>query len=557
MFENDEDDELQEQHGAPVEFGGPVYHSRKPVVISDDTDSGIPETPMPTGVRLSRENSTGGMPEDLSNPPEAALSKDGLREASTAAPIARPAPRRSTVSLRGLNPASEEPDPAAPSLPAGSGPGAPNLAAATSALPTKAPPTPLEKQTEADRATQADLRKGSGISQIGNPWARGALRGLNLVGSLGSALVDPTIGAAMREIPGTEEHHEQLVGRNNKAINTDEAQAHTEAQTGLENAQADEIPSIENKNLSESEEARARAAALRNPQPKEGHAPTDAENAQEVIHDLLTGDNGKPRMNPKTQQPYTYLDAYTAAKQAALSTKQDRPDTPEQQFIDEYQKTHPGGTVSDAVAAYAAKTQKPAQRDPSARADKSYQFSANKLDALAKPIEESIARMGRLRDTMAQGTPQADALVGPELLSVMAGGMGSGLRMNEAEIARIVGGRSKWEDLKAAIQKWSTDPEAARSITPDQQSQIHRLVETVYTKLQQKQRALDSARDALLDSDDPKDHRRIVTDAHKAMTGVDEGTSGPQHFTEGKDEWDIPPEQLERFKQLYPNAKAD
>jgi hypothetical protein len=62
-----------------------------------------------------------------------------------------------------------------------------------------------------------------------------------------------------------------------------------------------------------------------------------------------------------------------------------------------------------------------------------------------------VPRFGRLRDTLNQKSPQADALVAPELLTVIAGGQGSGLRMNEAEIARSVGGRSHLEDLKAAL----------------------------------------------------------------------------------------------------------
>jgi hypothetical protein len=294
MFENDEDDDLSQEHGAPVDFGGPVFRSHRPVVISDDTDSGIPETTMPKGVRLSRENSTGGMPTDISNPPEAELAESGLREASTA-PIAKAAPRRSTVSLRGLNPASDE-EPAAPALPAGSGAGEPDLSQAQPGLPAKAAPTALEKQTTADRAQQAELRKGSGISQIGNPFARGALRGLNLVGSAASALVDPTIGAALSTIPGTEEHHEQLLGRNTKALNTDEAQGQKEAQTSLEEGQASEIPSTINKNLADTEEARARAESLRNPHKEEKWS---------TVLGIL-GPNGEPVQQEETSGQMRY-----------------------------------------------------------------------------------------------------------------------------------------------------------------------------------------------------------------------------------------------------------
>jgi hypothetical protein len=51
-------------------------------------------------------------------------------------------------------------------------------------------------------------------------------------------------------------------------------------------------------------------------------------------------------------------------------------------------------------------------------------------------------------------------------------------------------------------------------------------MDVVTNKLTAKQQALDSAREKLLDSDDPKEHRRIVTDAHHSLTQVDEGQGG-------------------------------
>ena len=45
-----------------------------------------------------------------------------------------------------------------------------------------------------------------------------------------------------------------------------------------------------------------------------GQPKTDEE---KTLHDLMTGgDNGQPRMNPETKQPYTYLEAYGATKRA-------------------------------------------------------------------------------------------------------------------------------------------------------------------------------------------------------------------------------------------------
>ena len=163
-----------------------------------------------------------------------------------------------------------------------------------------------------------------------------------------------------------------------------------------------------------------------------------------------------------------------------------------------------------------------------ARSDKSFQYNQGELDKLTNPISQLTMRMGRMQDTLNQGSPQADALVGPELLTVMAGGQGSGLRMNEAEIARVVGGRSNWESLKASINKWQLDPSKANSITPDQRQQIRALVKTVSDKLNSKQEILNQAAGDLVNSDDPKEHRRIVQKARLGLNSIDEGNQAAQ-----------------------------
>jgi hypothetical protein len=191
-----------------------------------------------------------------------------------------------------------------------------------------------------------------------------------------------------------------------------------------------------------------------------------------------------------------------------------------------------------------------------ARSDKSFQYNQGELDKLTNPISQLTMRMGRMQDTLNQGSPQADALVGPELLTVMAGGQGSGLRMNEAEIARVVGGRSNWESLKASINKWQLDPSKANSITPDQRQQIRALVKTVSDKLNSKQEILNQAAGDLVNSDDPKEHRGIVQKARLGLNSIDEGnqaaqgggnapqgathtvpgSDGKMHYTDGKND---------------------
>jgi hypothetical protein len=190
---------------------------------------------------------------------------------------------------------------------------------------------------------------------------------------------------------------------------------------------------------------------------------------------------------------------------------------------------------------------------------KSYQYNNTALDKVGLPIEQLTQRIGRLKDTIAQGTPQADALVAPELLTVMAGGQGSGLRMNEAEISRIVGGRSNWQTLQASVNKWSLNPSTANSITPAQRAQIHSLIDVVDNKLQAKESILDSARLQLVNSDNPKEHQAIVYGARNSLMQVDTGpassgfvriqaSDGGMH--------DIPAANLGAARQRDPNLKV-
>jgi len=155
------------------------------------------------------------------------------------------------------------------------------------------------------------------------------------------------------------------------------------------------------------------------------------------------------------------------------------------------------------------------------RGEQSYRFHAGELDKEAKPVADLMSRFGRLEDSLAQNTPQADALVAPELLSVMAGGQGSGIRINEAEIKRVVGGRSKWEDLQAAVNKWRLDPTKANSITPEQRQEIRALASTVKQRLDAKQAALTEARTALSSTNDPLEHRKILSGAKEKLTSID------------------------------------
>lgn len=153
----------------------------------------------------------------------------------------------------------------------------------------------------------------------------------------------------------------------------------------------------------------------------------------------------------------------------------------------------------------------------SARMDRSYNERNKDLTALRTPVAQQVDRLGRLADAITQKTPQADALVAPELLSVMAGGSGSGLRMNEAEIARIVGGRSALESLKASAMKWNLDPAKALSITDAQRGQIRRLFSETAKRATAALDTIDTANQDLIDAPDVQTHRQILAGVKRAL----------------------------------------
>ena len=208
--------------------------------------------------------------------------------------IARPAPAMQPVSVRGVNIPQVQPEPEAPSM----------MRSATEIPPvTPTVASPLEQQTAKDRTMQSELSRGSGIAQIGNPWARGALRGLNIAGEIGAAAI-PELRPVLNAIPGTEEHHQQLLGRNTAALNEDEAQAEKEAQTaeagartGLANAQTGAVPSEVDLRTAQAENQRSEAAERAN---KTGelwvNVPT------------LVGPNGQPVEYEKNSGKYRYAD---------------------------------------------------------------------------------------------------------------------------------------------------------------------------------------------------------------------------------------------------------
>jgi hypothetical protein len=358
--------------------------------------------------------------------------------------------------------------------------------------------------------------------QKANPWGTpenhpGPLGKVgHILGMIGNIAGNATIPGTMANIPGTEMNRNarEAVDENRLAGAKKEEAAETEAKarndvadrqaTTAEEAEQAKKPLYDaqaQKDISE-------AIAALNPQAKNDFELWHQQNPHAPVEEWLkTLTKNKPATAEADTSRATQLRADVASGKTL---------TPEDSA---WLKGHT--QEKTIVPATNFNLNQPNKND--ARSDKSYQYSSTALDKVANPVDQITQRLGRLNDTLSQNSPQADALVAPELLSIMAGGPGSGIRMNEAEIARIVGGRSNWEGLKAAINQWSLDPTTANSITAEQRKEIRALASTVQQKLTQKQKIIDDARNGLLDSDDPKDHRKTIADTKSQLDKIDAG----------------------------------
>lgn len=197
--------------------------------------------------------------------------------------------------------------------------------------------------------------------------------------------------------------------------------------------------------------------------------------------------------------------------------------TAEEQGYQEAKQANPQLTRTAFHAQWEA-AGKPAAGDAKndARLDRSYQFNSTQLEKERAPVEAQMGKIGAALSNLNLQSPQADALLAPQILSIAAGGTGSGLRMNEAEISRIVGGSTKWTQLQTALNKWSTDPTHA-TFTPAQRKQMSDILGGAQAKGTQKQQILEWSENALIDADDPTAHRQTVAQTRKLLDAVDQG----------------------------------
>jgi len=183
------------------------------------------------------------------------------------------------------------------------------------------------KKLAAHQAEQGLLRAGKAHYEQAHPWgsAESAHPGFwgkvghafgNIANVAGEALA-PSLTAA---IPGSKLNlqAQEAAGKAEQELGAKEA-----GQAATTEATEAEVPL----RAAQTKEAEANAAAKG--EEKIGTTPEAV-----TLHDLMAGENGQPRINPKTKAPYTYLDAYNEVAQARAGAKPAKPDTIDQQYQD-------------------------------------------------------------------------------------------------------------------------------------------------------------------------------------------------------------------------------
>jgi hypothetical protein len=185
---------------------------------------------------------------------------------------------------------------------------------------------------------------------------------------------------------------------------------------------------------------------------------------------------------------------------------------------------HPGEPVENFLKMeQGIKPPKDTSVSDNARNDRSYQFESKRVDDLGKPVAQTAQRLSNLDETLRNGRTVSEALVAPELLSILAGGQASGLKMTDAELNRINGARGFWADLKVKVSKFNPNDQSTLVLSPDQKVAIRKLYDAVRTKVSAKSDAIDQAYQDLVHAESIQDHRSITTRLKQQLNEIDSG----------------------------------
>ncbi len=409
-----------------------------------------------------------------------------------------------------------EPKPVTMGVPGAPPMGAPPMTAAP--LPSvKAPRGTL--QGEQDEYAR-EVGSGSGISQIKNPF----LRGLATTGNILGHVAAPGL---MAQIPGTEEHHNILLGQQGNRVNTLLGQQQEQAKSGLLNAQASQIE---------------------NPRDKYSPLATDTGyvsfDPQKGTAQPLTGPNGEQlspaekQQHEKTPEQTAFealiqkgtdpVEAYTKIKQAgdikdssiqqqyldALSSG----DTSKQQAIE---KTIRATSTLPKIDIHNASAAASDTRSRDANTEKEYMAAQKDLSTGFAGAQSQIDTIEQAKTELGGGAI-GQALGTIKTLVGLAGGKGSGVRITQAELNSLLHARG----VKGDMQGWLNGLEGKGNLSGEQQQQLNQVLTDVEGRLRQKQQSYNDTLDKLSGAKSTDEIRKIQSDYRRSLA---EGSgSAPQ-----------------------------
>lgn len=119
------------------------------------------------------------------------------------------------------------------------------------------------------------------------------------------------------------------------------------------------------------------------------------------------------------------------------------------------------------------------------------------LQAAQTKLQPDLERVDRAMKVLNSPNFLSDAIAAPEVLQIMAGGMGSGLRMTDAELSRVNDAQSKLDKLRGQIAKYGVGDGV--TIQAEMRKNMLTLVTTVQKA---RERLAKTQEDALKDLDD-------------------------------------------------------
>ena len=364
-------------------------------------------------------------------------------------------------------------------------------------------------------------QQGSGVQQVQqkHPFWGGVLKGLDIAGSIAA----PGLTA---RIPGTELHHEALIGQQERLANQDVARQEHEAQTA---ATQQEVPLRE----AETERAKAQAeAALREKPEKETLAQLTADRAaladqygltgEMKDHYVLTGQMPPALEKPNLQE--TVEGRTKLAQQYGLTGNEARHYILTGQIPTKFE--FPAGAGGGLVGTWSL------QEGPGGKPVLFNNKTGEVKPAPAGVLSKAEAKTEATDEALAQSANHA-------LKNMTALAKADDSASNYAFLMNFIG--MSYEGVRGArLNRAEIERAAATRSLPDQLQHLYDLyVERKQLTPQQKQEMMGAA-------------QRLEATYHQGGGGGEEMT----HFTEGTDSWDIPKDKIQAFQKAHPNAKA-